>query len=62
MSFQEEVLRPIWNSICDLGNHIHHMVFEHPVEVMREMENWYIQFPYFGMYVHIFFLELEHLK
>ena len=55
MSFQEflqeEVLRPLWNEICNLGNYIHHMIFEHTVEVMQSMERWYIQAPYFGMYL-----------
>ena len=60
MSFQEflqeEVLRPLWNEICNLGNYIHHMIFEHPDLVMWVMERLYIEGPFLGMY--LFFLLL----
>jgi len=46
MSFREEVLRPLWNQVRHTGNQIYHMISEHPVETMREMERLYIQAPY----------------
>ena len=48
MSFREEVLRPLWNQVRHTGNQIYHMISEHPVETMLEMERWYIKAPYIG--------------
>jgi len=46
MSFREEVLRPLWNQVRHTGNQIYHMISEHPVETMLQMERWYIKAPY----------------
>ena len=48
MSFREEVLTPLWNQVRHTGNQIYHMISEHPVETMLEMERWYIKAPYIG--------------
>ena len=55
MSFREEVLRPLWNQVRHTGNQIYHMISEHPVETMLEMERWYIKAPYIGK-LSVFFL------
>ena len=48
MSFREEVLTPLWNQVRHTGNQIYHMISEHPVETMLQMERWYIKAPYIG--------------
>ena len=48
MSFREELLRPLWNQVRHTGNQIYHMISEHPVETMLQMERWYIKAPYIG--------------
>ena len=61
MSFREEVLRPLWNQVRHTGNQIYHMISEHPVETMLEMERWYIKAPYIGKLSVFFSLEFGHL-